>query len=187
MKLKSIEAEAEENTGLSFEMSGLPGLVAATRRYIAEEDGDSRKVVRRLAADFAYIHLQDVWKPYRFLRQMEGDPPIRLGTKGFRSELVDDHNPARHYMAFVAMGFWLPYLLAMAVLYLWEVAGFIRYGFKWSEADMLSGLTGVRHGNAVRRDGVAVLPGLMLADLANDKPLSAASPELQRGIPPASE
>src|SRR5688572_17263650 len=81
----------------SENLRGLPGLVAATRRYIAEENGDSAAVVRRLAEDFAYIHLQDVWNPYKFLRQMEGAPPVRLGTEGFRRDLVDDHNPARHY------------------------------------------------------------------------------------------
>jgi hypothetical protein len=119
-----------------------------------------------LAEDFAYIHLHDFRNPIRFLRQMEGQPPIRLGTAGFRRELVDDRNPARHYMAFVAMGYWLPRLLALTVLYLWEVAGYLRYGFKWSEADMLSGLTGVRHGQAVRREGAEVLPALMERDLA---------------------
>jgi hypothetical protein len=147
-------------------MSGLPGLVRATRQYIVEANGDSSKVVQRLAEDFAYIHLHDFRNPIKFLRQMEGQPPIRLGTAGFRRELVDDRNPARHYMAFVAMGYWLPRLLALAVLYLWEVAGYLRYGFKWSEADMLSGLTGVRHGQAVRREGVEVLPMLMERDLA---------------------
>jgi hypothetical protein len=91
---------------------------------------------------------------------------MKLGTEGFRRELVDDHNPARHYMAFVAMGYWLPYFLALAVLYLWEIAGYLRYGFTWSPADMKNGLVGVRHGNAVRRNGIGVLPELMVADLA---------------------
>ena len=157
---------SEQSANSSLHMSGLPGLLAATQRYIAEEKGDSGKVMRRLAEDFAYIRLQDIRHLYKFLRQMEGNPPVMLGTKGFRRELVDDRNPARHYMAFVAMGYWLPYLLALAVLYLWEFAGYIRYGFKWSPADMLSGFTGVRHGNAVRHRGIEVLPGLMAADLA---------------------
>jgi hypothetical protein len=152
-----------------FTMSGVQGLIAATRRYIAEENGESGGVVRRLAEDFAFIRLQDVRHLYKFLRQMEGDPPIQLGTKGFRRELVDDHNPARHYMAFVAMGYWLPRPLATVVLYLWEVAGYLRYGFTWSPEDMRSGRTGVRHGNAVRREGIQVLPGLMEADLAVDE------------------
>ena len=166
MSSSEMKDDVEMSADASLAMSGLAGLIASARRMIAEENGNSDRVVRRLSEDFAYIRLQDVWNPYRFLRQMEGNPPIRLGTQGFRQELIDDHNPARHYMAFVAMGYWLPYVLAMVVLYLWEVAGYLRYGFKWSEADMLSGLTGVRHGNAVRHQGIAVLPGLMEKDLA---------------------
>jgi hypothetical protein len=155
----------------SLYMSGLEGLIAATRCYISEEQGDSHATVRRLAEDFAYIHLHDVWNPYRFLRQMEGDPPNRLGTQGFRRELIDDRNPARHYIAFVALGFWLPYWMAFVMLYGWEVAGYVRYGFQWSHEDMQSGLTGLRHGNAVRRSGVEVLPELMARDLAADADL----------------
>jgi hypothetical protein len=147
---------------------GLQGLIAATLRYIDEEGGNTPNVVRRLGEDFAYIRLQDIWNPLKFLKQMEGQPPIRLGTQGFRPELVDDLNPARHYVAFVVMGFRLPYLLALAVLYAWEVAGYLRYRFQWSEADMLSGKYGVRHGNEVRHHGIHLLPGLMAADLGED-------------------
>lgn len=166
MNREALQANSMENPEQSQEMGGVAALIDATRRTIAEEGGDSGKVVRRLGEDFAFIRWQDATNPYKFLRQMEGEPPIRLGTQGFRRELVDDHNPARHYMAFVAMGYWLPYWLAMVVLYLWEVAGYIRYGFKWSPEDMQSGLTGVRHGNAVRHQGIAVLPGLMERELA---------------------
>jgi hypothetical protein len=169
MRLESVSHESNKHAGHTLSVRGLPALLAATRKYIREEGHNSRKVVQRLAEDFAYIHLHDIWNPLKFLRQMEGHPPIRLGTHGFRRELVDDHNPARHYIAFVAMGYWLPYLLATAVLYLWEIAGFVRYGFRWSEADMLSGLTGVRHGNAVRCQGIGVLPELMARDLAAEE------------------
>lgn len=154
---------------LALKKSGVAGLIKTTRRYVAEGDGDSDTVVRRLAADFAYIHLDDMRNPLKFLSQMEGAPPIKLGTGGFRPELIDDRNPARHYMAFVAMGYWLPKLLALAVLYAWETLGYVRYGFKWSAADMRCGLTGVQHGNAVRRQGVDVLPELMVRDLAADE------------------
>ena len=165
----NVMAEAVTHaTKMRFNKRGLPGLIEATREYMAEEGGDSDATVRRLAEDFAYIHLHDIWNPYRFLKQMEGEPPILLGTTGFRRDLVDDHNPARHYMAFVAMGYWLPYWLAVVVLYLWEFAGYVRYGFKWSAEDMLSGWTGVRHGHAVRQGGVAVLPELMARDLADN-------------------
>lgn len=169
MNADARDDEVKQETASSFKMSGLPGLIAATRCYIDEADGDSNQVVRRLSEDFAYIRWQDVGHPYKFLSQMEGSPPIQLGTKGFRAELVDDRNPARHYVAFVAMGFWLPYWLAMAVLYLWETAGYIRYGFQWSPEDILSGKIGIRHGNAVRHQGIDMLPELMAVDLASDK------------------
>ena len=151
---------------LALNMSGVAGLIKTTRRYVAEGHGDSDAVVQRLAEDFAYIHLDDVRNPLKFFAQMEGAPPIRLGTGGFRQELIDDRNPARHYMAFVAMGYWLPKFLALIVLYAWEMLGFVRYGFKWSAADMRCGMAGLKHGNAVRRHGVEVLPELMVRDLA---------------------
>lgn len=154
----------------SLKTSGLAGLIAATRRYIVEADGDSSKVVRRLGEDFAYIRWQDVGHPYKFLSQMEGNPPLQVGTNGFRHELVDDLNPARHYIAFVAMGYWLPYWLAIVVLYLWEVAGYLRYHFTWSPKDILSGKIGIRHGHRVRHEGVELLPELMAADLAAPQP-----------------
>ncbi len=149
----------------SWYMGGLQGLIATTRHYIAKEEGESSKVIQRLGEDCAFIRWQDMRSPIKFLRQMEGHPPLRLGVEGFRPELVDDKNPARHYMAFVVMGYHLPYPLALVVLYLWEIAGFVRYGFKWSKADMRNGLCGVRHGQAVRRYGIEVLPELMAAEL----------------------
>jgi hypothetical protein len=145
-------------------MGGLQGLIATTRHYIAKE-GETSQVIQRLGEDCAFIRWQDMRSPLKFLRQAAGHPPLRLGVEGFRPELVDDKNPARHYMAFVVMGYHLPYLLALVVLYLWEIAGFVRYGFKWSKPDMQSGLIGVRHGQAIRRQGIEVLPELMAADL----------------------
>ncbi len=147
-------------------LGGVQALITATQKYIAEEKGRPHRVIQRLGEDFAYIRWQDVWKPIKFLRQMEGNPPIRLGVEGFRPDLVDDENPARHYIAFVVMGYWLPYWLALAVVYLWEIAGFVRYGGVWSKADVVSGLVGVRHGRAARRQGIEVLPELMATELA---------------------
>jgi len=163
---ETSDGGSKQEAGPSLEMGGLPALIAATQRYISEANGNSDNVVRRLSEDFAFIRWQDVRHPYKFLAQMEGNPPVQLGTAGFRPELVDDHNPARHYIAFVAMGYWLPYPLAVVVLYLWEVAGYLRYGFQWSPEDIRSGMLGVRHGNVVRHKGIARLPGLMDADLA---------------------
>ncbi len=166
MTSQSSPASGSVDAAARVPLRGLAGLVDATRRYIAEEAGNSKAVVSRLAEDFAYIHLQDVWNPYKFLRQMEGHPPVRLGTEGFRADIVDDTNPARHYIAFVALGFWMPKVVALVMLVGWELAGFVRYGFKWSKEDMASGLLGVRHGNAVRTRGIAVLPDLMEKELS---------------------
>jgi hypothetical protein len=122
--------------------------------------------VLRAGEDCAYICLQDIWRPLRFLRQMAGNPPLRFSSEGFDPDLVDDHNPARHYIAFLFVGFWLPRLLALAVLVAWEVAGFLRYGFRWSQKDVRSGLIGLRHGAWVRRYGPTLLPGAAAGELA---------------------
>jgi hypothetical protein len=122
--------------------------------------------VLRIGADCAYIRLQDMWQPLRFLRQMAGNPPLRFVAEGFDPHLVDDSNPARHYVAFVWLGFWLPRTLALAVLYAWEIAGFVRYGLQWSQKDVRSGLIGLRHGAFVRQYGPTVLPGLVAGELS---------------------
>lgn len=124
------------------------------------------KFINALADDYAFIRLRDVRSPIRFLRQMEGVPPIQLGTTGFRRDLVDDPNPARHYMAFVFVGYWLPYPLALVLLWVWEVAGFVRYGGVWSAKDVANGLVGIRHGHWVRTVDPVVLPALIAAELA---------------------
>ncbi|MGB0387336.1 MAG: hypothetical protein ACPGWR_21155, partial [Ardenticatenaceae bacterium] len=63
------------------------------------------------------------------------------------------------------VGFFLPYPLAGLCLWLWEVAGLIRYGY-WGKADMKLGWIGIDHGRQVRRDGAAVLANLIMQDLA---------------------
>lgn len=114
---------------------------------------------------YAFIRLRDWRQPLQFLKQMAGDPPIRFGTKGFKRALVDDQNPARHYTAFVFVGYWLPTPVALLVLWAWEILGFFRYGGQWSPGDMLSGRIGIRHGRQVRRDGPTVLAELIKRDL----------------------
>jgi len=116
--------------------------------------------ILRISEDCAFIRLQDIWHPVRFFKQMSGKPPIRFGTQGFKKELLDDQNPARHYIAFVFVGFWLPYPLAALVLWLWEALGFLRYGF-FSQPDMELGWIGIAHGAQVRRHGATVLPHLI--------------------------
>ena len=68
-------------------------------------------------------------------------------------------------MAFVFVGFWLPRILGYPVLLAWEVLGYLRYGFHWSQNDMRCGVIGLRHGRSVRREGSAVLAGLIERDL----------------------
>jgi len=105
--------------------------------------------------------------PLRFLRLAADAPPLQFGTEGFASSVLDDFNPARHYVAFVLVGFWLPRLLAIGFLYLWEIAGFIRYRGHWSARDIVCGRIGIAHGAWVRRAGPLVLPGLAAAELAD--------------------
>jgi hypothetical protein len=126
------------------------------------------RFILQLGEDYAYIRLGDLYNPWRFLKQMEGAPPVKLGTRGFNASLIEDGdaNPARHYMAFVWIGFWLPSIFAVPVLYVWELLGFLRYGFRWSDEDMLSGFLGIRHGRLVRRYGPTILPSLIARDLA---------------------
>jgi len=149
--------------------AGLPGFITATSSLAARfplTSNGTRRFVLAFGEEMAYIRVQDAWNPWRFLRQMEGNPPTRWGTDGFKRGLVDDRNPARHYTAFVFVGFWLPLWMALLVLWLWEVAGFVRYGFRWSQADMRSGYAGLWHGRLVRRYGHTILPSLIARDLA---------------------
>jgi len=149
--------------------TGLTGFIDAASqlaaRFPATRNG-TRRFVLAFGEQMASIRLQDAWNPWRFLRQMEGNPPRRWGTKGFKRSLVDDRNPARHYAAFVFVGFWLPGWTAVLTLWLWELAGFVRYGFQWSQADIRSGYVGLWHGRLMRRYGHKILPSLMARDLA---------------------
>jgi hypothetical protein len=96
---------------------------------------------------------------------MAGQPPLRFGAAGFNPAMVDDQNPARHYIAFVVVGYWLPMILGYLVLYAWEIAGFVRYGGRWSPNDVRSGKAGLHHGRAVQRGGPEVLAPLVRRDL----------------------
>lgn len=149
--------------------SGLDDFLETLNLFASETppgEGASTRFVARLGEECAYIRFSDIWRPWRFLRQMEGNPPLRFDVSGFNPALVDDANPVRHYVAFVVVGFWLPWLLALGVLYLWEVAGFVRYRGVWSRRDVACGRVGVRHGRQVRREGHEVLPALVRRDLA---------------------
>lgn len=124
------------------------------------------RFVLAIAYDYCYICLPDAWNPWRFFKQMSGKPPVRFGTTGFEQSLVDDDDPARHYTAFVFIGYWFFTPLAILILWLWEILGFLRYGFSWSHEDVRMGHVGIRHGRQVRRHGPPILPRLIAQDLA---------------------
>jgi hypothetical protein len=122
-----------------------------------------------VSEECANLRLQDLWRPWRFLAQAATPPPLCFGPHGFAPHLVDDLLPARHYVAFLFVGFWLPRALAWVTLYLWEIAGFLRYGLRWSTPDLHLGLLGLRHGALVARYGPTILPALLAADLAAEQ------------------
>ncbi len=156
--------------GSSSNSTGLRRFVLEVARQAAGAPAGRQgkiRFIRGMGERYAYIRPGDMGHPLRFLRQMAGAPPIQLGVDGFRPDILDDYNPARHYTAFVWTGFWLPVPLAIAVLYLWEAASFVRYRGAWSQKDILSGYIGVRHGTAVRRQDCTVLPRLIATELAD--------------------
>lgn len=118
-----------------------------------------------ISESYANIRLCDLKFPFRFLQQMADKPPKQFGTAGFDPQLVDDHAPARHYTAFIFVGFWLPSLLAILMLWLWEILGYIRYSATWSQNDVRLGYIGLRHGRTLRRYGPHILPRLIDRDL----------------------
>lgn len=141
----------------------------------------TRSFIIAFCEHFAFIRLQDVWNPIRFLRQMEGKPPVRLGIEGFKASLLDDDDPARHYAAFIFIGYWVPNPLALLLLWAWEGAGALRYGH-WSQSDTRSGYVGIYHGRLVRRHGHTILPALMARDLVERGAWSRLSEQAQKVV-----
>ncbi len=163
-------AKQKDPTALN-QLGGMAAFLADVEQCVAAAPpgwAGSKKFIRTISDRYAFIRLEDLKHPLRFLKQAEGNPPFQFGTRGFKSTIVDDKNPARHYTAFVFIGFWLPTLLATLVLWIWEILGFIRYGGQWSPNDMRCGQVGIRHGRFVRCDGPTVLPDLIRRDLAED-------------------
>jgi len=151
-------------------LGGFDAFLTDVRQRAAAAPPDwagTKQFIHEIGDRYAFVRPQEILThPLRFLKQAAGEPPVRFGTQGFNRSLVDDDNPARHYTAFVFIGFWLPSLLAFALLWSWEILGFLRYRFKWSQPDIRSGYVGIHHGRAVRRDGAHVLPDLIAQDLA---------------------
>jgi len=155
-------SEVDEN------IEGAKAFVTDMQRYVNRADPSSQGTtdfIWEISERYAYLCKSDLRKPLRFLKQAAGAPPVEFGTKDFNPELVDDANPARHYTAFVFLGYFFPYPLAVIGLWLWEVAGFVRYKGHWSQRDIDCGYVGIRHGREVRRHGAEVLPGLVVDDL----------------------
>jgi len=148
--------------------TGVAAFIADVKARAAKTVAEARhtqEFILEIGDAYAFIRLADWRRPRQFLAQLAGDPPIRFGTKGFRRALVDDQNPARHYTAFVFVGYWLPIPLAFLVLWAWEILGFLRYRGKWSQGDMRCGRIGIGHGRQVRRQGATVLADLIARDL----------------------
>ncbi|MCE7983220.1 MAG: hypothetical protein DYG89_18765 [Caldilinea sp. CFX5] len=139
-----------------------------TTKSLAEQRS-TRAFILEISDAYAFIRLQDWRRPHRFLKQMAGEPPIKFGTTGFKRAIVDDQNPARHYTAFVFVGYWLSAPLAVMVLWAWEILGFFRYRFRWSWRDLQCGYIGIRHGRLVRRHGPSVLAPLIERDLVEEE------------------
>jgi len=130
-----------------------------------EQGRTTRDFILEISDAYAFIRLRDWRRPLQFLQQMAGTPPILFGTEGFKGTIVDDENPARHYTAFIFVGYWLPTPLAFPVLWAWEILGFVRYRWRWSSRDMQCGYIGIRHGRQVRKQGAGVLADLIERDL----------------------
>lgn len=151
------------------EQTGVTALLADVKARVAQNAAAGRSTahfILEIGDAYAFIRLQDWRRPVQFLKQMAGTPPITFGTEGFKRAIVDDKNPARHYTAFVFVGYWLPRALAIAVLWAWEILGFVRYKGRWSQGDMRCGYLGIRHGRQVRQQGATVLADLIARDLA---------------------
>lgn len=131
-----------------------------------EQQLSRRDFIMQIAERYANIRLDDIGRPLRFLIQLSGRPPVCFGAQGFRLAIVDDREPARHYTAFVFVGYWLPTFLAILVLWAWEMLGFVRYRGQWSQPDIRCGMLGIRHGRAVRKMDPSVLPQLVARDLS---------------------
>ena len=113
---------------------GLDGFISAVSQLIQEcgtDDAGTRRFIQRASEDYAFIRLQDIRQPIRFLKQMAGAPPWQFGPSGFHPDVVDDTNPARHYMAFVFLGYWLPRWLAVGVAAILPLAGSLAAGFSF--------------------------------------------------------
>jgi hypothetical protein len=121
-------------------------------------------VMTTLARRCANIDLRRLRRPLHFWRSLRQLPPVRFGRSGFRAALVDDYHPARHYCAFLAVGFFLPTFLAIPFARLWEWAEGVVFG-EYSRRDVDLSVLAIRHARVIRRSGIEHLPALIRRDL----------------------
>lgn len=147
---------------------GCTAFLADVRTRVKEataNEMETKNFVLQSARRYSNIDVNDaIRRPKQFLVQISGSPPVCFGTPGFVEKIVDDQEPARHYTAFVFVGYWLPKILAIPVLWAWEFLGMIRYGH-WSQPDVRSGYIGIDHGRAIRKQGFTLWPELIERDL----------------------
>ncbi|MEZ4862494.1 MAG: hypothetical protein R3C14_14365 [Caldilineaceae bacterium] len=149
-------------------MSGFTHFLADVRQRVAAATAHgttASEFILEIGEAYAFIRLHDLRRPWQFLQQVASQPPVAFSPEGFRASIVDDQNPARHYTAFVFVGYWLPTPLAVLVLWMWEILGFVRYRGHWSQPDIRSGYIGISHGRALHRQSFAILPDLIARDL----------------------
>lgn len=124
--------------------------------------------VLELARQAANVDFGELRRPWRFWRRLRQEPPVCFGPRGFRPALTDDFHPARHYSAFLLVGFFLPNPLGAAFAWLWERAeGWLLGSF--SPRDVGLARLAVRHGRAVRHEGPAALPALIRRDVCGEE------------------
>jgi hypothetical protein len=91
----------------------------------------------------------------------------QFGNTGFRSDLVDDANPARHYAAYLAVGFQKGGLPGAAIAVARELPGICGGGC--SVQDIRLGIMGANHGASLRPNAQLLnygVPGPSRVDVA---------------------
>ena len=126
--------------------------------------------VLELARQCANVDFGELRRPWRFWSMLRQEPPVCFGPRGFRPDLVDDFHPARHYSAFLLIGFFFPQPLAVAFSRLWEWSEGVILG-QFSPNDVRMSQLAIRHGRAVRRAGPASLPALIRCEICEAETL----------------
>lgn len=149
------------------EVTGCERFASYVEDLIRQSDAEGRRpawLMATLAERCANVDLRLLRRPLQFWRSLRRLPPVCFGRSGFRGELVDDYHPARHYCAFLAVGFFLPEWLAFPFATIWEGAEHLVFG-EHSPRDVALSRVAIRHGRLTRREGIDRLPGLIRSEL----------------------